>query len=49
MEKIFEYELTLRVSVTAFDETDAEDAIKDMFGTGDDGGLEVTSLDIKRL
>lgn len=47
MEKTFEYLLTVKVKVTAFDEDDAEDVIRDTFGTGDDGSLEVTSLDIK--
>lgn len=48
MEKTYEYLLTVKVKVTAFDETDAEDVIKDTFGTGDDGSLEVTELDIKQ-
>jgi hypothetical protein len=49
MEKTFEYVLTVNVKVTAFDETDAEDAIRDVFGTGDDGGIEVTDLTIKQV
>lgn len=47
MEKTFEYLLTVKVKVEAFDETDAEDVIRDTFGTGEDGGLEVTELDIQ--
>jgi hypothetical protein len=49
MEDTFEYLLTVKVKVTAFDQTDAEDAIKDVFGTGDDCGVTVTDLDIKKV
>ena len=43
----FEFTLTIKVRIEAFDEKDAKDAVQDVFGPGSDGDVEVLSLDIK--
>ena len=43
----FEYTVTLKVVVEAFDEVDAQDAVQDVFGLGDNLGILVTDCEIK--
>lgn len=46
MEK-YEFEVVLKVAVEAFDKADALDILHDMFDTGEECGVEVTSVNIK--
>jgi hypothetical protein len=43
----YEYEVTLKVEVEAFDESDAWDAIQDAFGAGDQYGVNVIECEYK--
>lgn len=43
----YEFEVTLRVSVEAFDQSDAKELVEDVFGPGSDCGIEVTNFNIK--
>jgi len=48
MEEAFEFVVTIKVRVPAFDVDDAKEAIQDTFGPGSECGLEVTSLSVKQ-
>lgn len=43
----FRYKVNLVVDVEAFDEIDAEDAVRDAFGLGDTCGIEVVESEIE--
>jgi hypothetical protein len=43
----YEFEVCLRVSVEAFDKSDAKDMLHDMFDTGEECGVEVLDVQIK--
>jgi hypothetical protein len=43
----FEYTVTLKVSVEAFDESDAWDAVQDAFGAGDQMGVNVLQCEFE--
>lgn len=43
----FKYKVSLIVTVDAFDEIDAEDAVRDVFGLGDTCGVEVVESEIE--
>lgn len=45
----YRYVLSVEVEVDAFSEEDAEDAIEEMFGPGNDCGIEVKNLRIESL
>ena len=45
--KTYEYNVVLRVSVEAFSDEDARDLILDVFGPGNDCGVEVEKLSIE--
>lgn len=45
----YEYEIKLKVKVEAFDESDAWDAVQDVFGIGDELGVTVTECDYKEI
>lgn len=39
----YEFEVTLRVSVEAFDQSDAKERVEDLFGPGSDCGVELSA------
>lgn len=43
----YEYEVTLKVEVEAFDESDAWDAVQDAFGAGEAMGVNVIECEYK--
>jgi hypothetical protein len=43
----YQYEVTLKVEVEAFDESDAWDAVQDAFGAGDTLGVNVIECEYK--
>ena len=43
----YEFEVTLRVKVDAFDRGDAKELVEDVFGPGSDCGVEVIDFNIK--
>jgi hypothetical protein len=45
--KTYQYVVTLKVEVEAFDEGDAWDAVQDAFGTGESMGVSVTECTYK--
>lgn len=44
--KRFRYEVNLVAEVEAYDEIDAEEAVRDAFGLGDQCGLEIAESEI---
>ena len=46
MEDTFEFTVTLKVRVPAFDKADAEDVLYDTFGPGSECGVEITSFEV---
>jgi len=42
----FKYKVTLEVEVEAFDSTDALDAIQDVFGLGEQNGVEIVDFEV---
>lgn len=42
----FRYNVELVVEVQAFDEFDAEDAVRDAFGLGDQCGIEIVESEV---
>lgn len=44
---IFTYEVSLKVEVEAFDESDAWDAVQDAFGAGSQPGINVVECEYK--
>lgn len=44
--KTFRYEVNLIVEVPAFDEIDAEDAVRDAFGLGEVCGLNIVESEV---
>lgn len=42
----FRYSVSLVVEVQAFDEIDAEDAVRDAFGLGDQCGIEIIEAEV---
>lgn len=44
--KTFKYDVSLVVEVEAFDEIDAEDAVRDAFGLGDVCGLSIIESEV---
>lgn len=44
----YRYAVVLQVEVEAYDERDAEDLLKDIFGPGDDCGVTITEFDINQ-
>lgn len=42
----FRYSVNLVVEVDAFDEIDAEDAVRDAFGLGDQCGIEIVESEV---
>jgi hypothetical protein len=44
--KTFRYEVSLIVEVQAFDEIDAEDAVRDAFGLGEACGLNIVESEV---
>ena len=44
----FEYVLTIHVKVRAYDESDAKDIVNEMFGPGEDCGVDITDLKIRK-
>ena len=49
MEETFEFVVTMKVRVPAYDANDAKEAIQDTFGPGSECGLEVLSLTVKQV
>lgn len=47
--KTYKYKVTLEVEVSAFDDSDAWDALQDAFGIGDNMGITVTSCEYKEV
>lgn len=45
----YSYKVTLTVTVDAFDESDAWDAVQDTFAIGDEMGLKVTDCEYKEI
>lgn len=45
----YEFEVTLKVRVEAYEQSDAEDAVSDVFATGDELGLTVTDVSIVKV
>lgn len=46
----YQYEITLKVEVEAFDESDAWGALQDTFGIGDSGpGVKVTDFECELI
>lgn len=45
----FEYEVTLRVKVDAFDENDAWEMVQDAYGLGENCGTNVVDCEYKDL
>lgn len=45
----YRYKVTLEVEVDAFEETDAEVAVEDAFGMGENLGIRITSSEYKHL
>lgn len=45
----YEYEVSLRVRVVAFDMNDADDIIQDAFGLGDTCGAEIYESEVTAL
>lgn len=43
----YQYEVTLKVEIEAFDESDAWDAVQDAFGRGDNLGVNVIECEYK--
>lgn len=43
----FKYKITLSVEVEAFDESDAWDALQEIFGTGDEGAVHIIECEYK--
>lgn len=43
----YEYTVILKVSIDAFDESDAWEAVQDAFGVGDTGAVSVTQCEYK--
>lgn len=43
----YEYEVILQVRVDAFDESDAWDAVQDVFGVGEELGVTITDCEYK--
>jgi hypothetical protein len=44
--KVFRYEVNLVVEVPAFNEIDAEEAVRDAFGLGEVCGLEIVESEV---
>ena len=44
--KTFRYDVNIVVEVQAFNEIDAEDAVRDAFGLGDAMGLEIIESEV---
>ena len=44
--KTFRYSVDLIVEVDAFDEIDAEEAVRDAFGLGDQCGIEIVESEV---
>lgn len=44
--KDFRYSVNLVVEVEAFDEIDAEEAVRDAFGLGDQCGIEIVESEV---
>lgn len=49
METDYYYEIKLRVKINAFDKSDADDIIADIFGAGEDGAVYVESVAVKSI
>jgi hypothetical protein len=43
----YQYEVTLKVEIEAFDESDAWDAVQDAFGAGSQPGINVIECEYK--
>lgn len=44
--RTFKYDVSLVVEVDAFDEIDAEEAVRDAFGLGDQCGIEIVESEV---
>lgn len=42
----YKFTVLLQVEVDAYDESDAADAVQDVFGIGDSAGLDVTNFEV---
>ena len=47
--KTFRYDVSLVVEVEAFDEIDAEEAVRDTFGLGDQCGIEIIESEVGKF
>lgn len=45
----YEYVIKMKVSVEAFDEADAWDAVQDAFGVGEELGITVTDCEYREV